>query len=62
MRRGLGGMSVAMAVKEDVQKIFAGDVNRRVALQLGQAVEHAREAQGKDPAQVKPKPDGKPSV
>jgi hypothetical protein len=62
MRRGLGGMSLAMAVNDDVQKIFEGDVNRRVALQLGQAVEHARETQGKDPAQTKQKAEGKSPV
>ncbi len=47
MRRGLGGMSLSMSVNEDVKKIFQGDVNRRVALQLGQTMEAAREAQAK---------------
>jgi len=59
MRRGLGGMSLAMAVNEDVQKIFEGDVNRRVALQLGQATEQAREAQAKAAPQTKPNSDAK---
>ena len=50
MRRGLGGMSLSMSVNEDVKKIFQGDVNRRVALQLGQTMEAAREAQAKNTA------------
>jgi hypothetical protein len=59
MRRGLGGMSLAMAVNEDVQKIFEGDVNRRVALQLGLAVEQAKEAQTKNATQTKQSSEGK---
>ena len=47
MRRGLGGMSLSVSVNEDVKKILQGDVNRRVALQLGQTIEAAREAQAK---------------
>ena len=55
MRRGLGGMSLSVSVNEEVQKIFQGDVDRRVALQFGQMTKEGRETQAKGAlnAQVK---------
>ena len=43
MRRGLGGMSVSKSVNDAVKKIFQPDLDRRVALQLGQVMDQARE-------------------
>jgi hypothetical protein len=48
MRRGLGGMSVSRSVNDAVEKIFKPDVDRRVALQLGQVTDQAREQAKKD--------------
>lgn len=47
MRRGLGGMSLSMSVNKEVEKIFQGDVDRRVALQLGQTTKERLEVQAK---------------
>jgi hypothetical protein len=49
MRRGLGGMSLSMSVNKEVEKIFQGDVDRRVALQLGQTTKEGAHAQVKTP-------------
>ena len=43
MRRGLGGMSMGRSVNDAAKRIFQPDVDRRVALQLGQAMDQARE-------------------
>jgi hypothetical protein len=51
MRRGLGGMSVSRSVNDAAKRIFQPDLDRRVALQLGQAMEQAREAEATKAAQ-----------
>src|SRR6266446_5303883 len=43
MRRGLGGMSLGRSVNDAAKRIFQPDVDHRVALQLGQVMDQARE-------------------
>jgi len=59
MRRGLGGMSLSVSVNEEVQKIFQGDVDRRVALQLGQMTKEGQEAQAKGALNAQVKTSGR---
>jgi hypothetical protein len=47
MRRGLAGMSMAKSINEAARKIFQPDVDRRVALQLGQMLDEAKELDAK---------------
>jgi hypothetical protein len=62
MRRGLGAMSLSMSVNEDVKKIFQEDLDRRIALQLGQVMQPARETRGKPHTQANSTPPSKPAT